>query len=103
MDLPIMKQYMVDVDLPLEMSMEFMALIPRQRARINKLLQQGVITGYSLSSDRTRLWVTLNAVSEEDVEAVLKTFPLAKFIEWTIHELMFQQSSTPFVLKMSLN
>ncbi len=94
---------MVDIDLPIEMNHEFMALIPRQRARINKLLQQGVIASYSLSSDRMRLWVTLNAVSEEDVEAVLKTFPLAKFIEWSIHELMFQQSSTPFVLKMSLN
>ena len=98
-----MKQYMVDVDLPLEMSHEFMALIPRQRARINKLLQQGVIASYSLSSDRTRLWVTVNAVCDKDVEVVLKSFPLAKFIEWTIHELMFQQNSTPFVLKMSLN
>ncbi|HYF02573.1 MAG TPA: hypothetical protein VEC36_04310 [Patescibacteria group bacterium] len=98
-----MKQYMVDIDLPMDMNHEFMELIPRQRARINKLLQQGVIANYSLSSDRSRLWVTVNAVSEADVDAVLRTFPVARFIEWTIHELMFQQNSTPFVLKMSLN
>ena len=103
MELPIMRQYMVDIDLPMTMSEEFMSLIPRQRARINKLLQQGVIANYSLSSDRSRLWVTVNASSEADVDAVLRTFPVARFIEWTIHELMFQQNSTPFVLKMSLN
>ena len=63
-----MAQYMIDISLPTEPDEEFFALVPHQRAHIDKLLEQGVVMGYSLSVDRSRLWIVLNARDEQDAE-----------------------------------
>ncbi len=47
-----MAQFMIDITLPAQPNAEFFALVPRQRAHIQKLLDQGTITGCSLSIDR---------------------------------------------------
>jgi hypothetical protein len=47
-----MNQFMADITLPVQFDQEFVSLIPRQQAHINDLMDQGTVTGYSLSLDR---------------------------------------------------
>jgi hypothetical protein len=54
-----MAQFMIDVSIPAEPNTEFLALIPAQRAHIEELLEQGTVTAYSLSLDRSKLWIML--------------------------------------------
>ena len=61
-----MNEYLITVELPADLSEEFIALIPAHRHRVNELMQEGIITSYSLAADRRRLWTTLIASGEEE-------------------------------------
>jgi hypothetical protein len=98
-----MAQFMIDIQIPGNPDQEFFELIPHQRTHIDKLLEQGTITGYSLSLDRTRLWITLNARTERDAVEILAGFPMFRYFEPTIYPLMFHNSSLMSILKVSLN
>ena len=86
-----MKCYMVNIALPEEYTPEFLSLIPSQRAYINKLMGRGVVSTYTLSLDRTTLWVTMFGDSSVDIEAYLDRFPMKDFMdflkEWLVHLL----------------
>lgn len=94
---------MIDITLPSEPNAEFFALIPRQRAHIEKLLEQGTISVCSLSADRTKFWITLTARDESEAVEIVSAFPLYRFFDLTIHPLMFSSSSLRSLLKVSLN
>jgi hypothetical protein len=98
-----MAQFMIEVSIPAEPNAEFISLIRAQRAHIDKLLEQGTVMGYSLSLDRSRLWITLTARNELEALTILKTFPLYEFFELSVHALMFHNSSVRSLLKVSLN
>lgn len=98
-----MTQFMVDIQLPANPDAEFFALVPSRRDHINKLLEQGVVLGYSLAIDRSRLWVTLNARDQRDAVEVLSSFPMFRYFEPTIYPLAFHNTSLISILKVSLN
>lgn len=98
-----MNEYMISIRLPKDPSEDFLALIPRQRARIDELLHEGVITSYTLAADRSMLWTTLNAESEGEAETILATFPMWKYMKAQIAPLAFHQTGERFVHHMSLN
>ncbi len=98
-----MAQFIVDIQIPMNPDQEFFELIPLQRNHIDKLLEQGVIMSYSLSLDRLRLWVTMNAHTEREAIEILSTFPMFKYFEPTIYPLMFHNTSWMSQLKVSLN
>jgi len=98
-----MAQFMIEVAIPAEPNAEFISLIPAQRAHIEKLLEQGTVMGYSLSLDRSKLWITMNARHEREALEILRTFPLYEYFELTMHPLMFHNSSIRSLLKVSLN
>jgi hypothetical protein len=98
-----MAQYMIEVSLPTEPSKEFFALIPQQQAHIIKLLEQGVVMGYSLSLDRSKLWIAMNAHNERDAAEILSAFPMFKYFEPTIYPLMFHNTSLMSLIKLSMN
>jgi hypothetical protein len=56
-----MNQYLVDLDLPEELSDEFLSLIPHQREHVDQMMADGVLSSYALSSDR-RKTIHLSAV-----------------------------------------
>ena len=97
------QQYMVEIALPAIFTAEFASLIPAQRARINHLLIQGDIRSYTLSLDRSRLWVVMSGRDEEHIEAILDTFPIMEHCVATIHELMFHDMATHEAPRISLN
>jgi hypothetical protein len=98
-----MNNYMVDVHLPAVLTEEFISLIPRQRAHVDELMAEGVITSYALTENRSRLWITVSAGSREQVMKVVKGFPMIKFFTLEIHELMFQRLAGFVLPQMSLN
>ena len=98
-----MAQFMVEVAIPAEPNAEFFSLIPAQRAHIENLLKEGTVTSYSLSLDRSRLWITLVARNQREALELLRTFPLYEYFEPSIYPLMFHNSSIGSLLKVSLN
>jgi len=98
-----MKCYMVHITLPDEFTPEFMALIPSQRAYINKLMGRGVVSTYTLSIDRTTLWVTMFGDSMREIESYVDKFPMKAFMDFDIEEAMFHHNAAHYVFPMSLN
>jgi muconolactone delta-isomerase len=98
-----MNEYMIIVRFATSFNEEFASLIPEQRAQINRLMEKGIITSYSLSADRGTLWVTLLATSVEAVEITLRTMPLFKFMRYEIVELMFHNSPIYARMHLSMN
>ena len=98
-----MTQFMIDIQLPSNPDAQFFALIPSQRDHIDKLLEQGVVLGYSLAIDRSRLWVALNARDQREAVEVLTSFPMFSYFEPTIYPLAFHNTSLVSILKVSLN
>jgi hypothetical protein len=94
---------MVIIKLPNELTEEFVLLIPKQRAHIDKLMDEGKILQYSLAADRTYLWVTVIAESERQVTDILSTFPLINFMSPIITELAFHNSVSNELPKLIMN
>jgi muconolactone delta-isomerase len=98
-----MTQFMVDIKLPSNPDADFFSLIPSQRDHIDKLLERGVVLGYSLAIDRSRLWMTLNAQDQREAVEILTSFPMFSYFEPTIYPLAFHNTSLVSILKVSLN
>ena len=75
-----MKEYMINIKLPQQLKENFVALIPKQRAQVNKLMEEGKIIQYALAADRSMLWVTMIAKSEREVMDILSTLPLIHYM-----------------------
>ena len=84
-----MNQYLIDIDLPRSPSEEFIELIPSQRAHVNALMAEGKVASYSLSMDRSRLWVIVNAETSDAARGIIASFPIIASIKFRIHELAF--------------
>jgi len=98
-----MNEYMIIIRFATYFSEEFIALIPDQRAQINHLMEKGIITSYSLSANRSMLWVTLLATSLEAVEKTLRMMPLFEFMRYEVIELMFHNKPVHAQMHLSMN
>ncbi len=96
------KNFMVQIELPDEPGLEFFRLIPEQREVINKMMEEGVVLSYSLSHERSLLWVVMSAESEFDVLDRLGDFPMIKFMKPTVTELMFHNTAA-LIMPICLN
>lgn len=97
-----MRQYMVEINLS-EFTAEFVALIPAQRILINQLLAKGVVLSYSLTDDRSKLWVVFVCKNKAELIKYLDSFPIINFIQYSIHPLMFHNSMELMMPAISLN
>ncbi|MEO8514456.1 MAG: hypothetical protein ABI543_12920 [Ignavibacteria bacterium] len=88
----IMYEYLADIDLPVPFNDDFLSLVPRQRAQVNKLMHEGIISSYALSLESGKLWVNIIAEDELKVRELLESFPIAGFITFNIHKLTFHNS-----------
>jgi hypothetical protein len=94
MDVQKLNEYMVTVGLPGDPDEEFAALIPAQQTYVEDLMRKGILTGYSLSADRTTLWMTFLSFSEQSVAAMIRLMPMSRYMQPEIMELMFHQTPT---------
>ncbi len=76
-----MATFVVTLLLPDTYGEDFMALIPRHRSFINRLLSEKVIETYAISADRRRGWVTINGDDAGAVRAVVEQFPLYRYFQ----------------------
>lgn len=83
---------MAEIDLPVPFNDEFLSLVPRQRAQVNKLMHEGIISSYALSLESGKLWVNIIAEDEDKVRELLDTFPIAEHITYNLHKLTFHNS-----------
>lgn len=98
-----MNQFMVDVTLPAHFDEEFVSLIPSQRAHVNDLMERGTVMAYSLALDRSRLWVTLIARTEQEAMDIISAFPIFKYFQVKVYPLAFHNMATMSLTKVSLN
>ena len=98
-----LKSYFVEVVLEKSFSPEFMALVPEQRKKVNRLMDEGTIVSYSLALDRSKLWIVMEAKDIETVMDVLSAFPLIKFMKPDVHELAFHDNVHSGFPHLSLN
>ena len=94
---------MVHVTLPDQPTEEFISLIPRQRAHVNNLMREGIITSYALAQDRSYLWITMLAETPQEVFGIINEFPMRKFFSVEIRELMFFNHASLIIPQMSMN
>ncbi len=98
-----MKTYMICIDLPSEITEEFVSLIPKQRKKIDDLMDKGIVLNYSLAIDRSKVWVTLLPSSENKAMDILATFPMIHFMNPEIVELAFHNSLSNELPKLIMN
>jgi len=103
MDNKIIYEYMVEMDLPVPFTKDLISLIPKQRALINNLITEKVITSYAVSIEDGKLWTTMLAESEDEVADILVTFPIIDQVEYTIFKLAFHNVIGNVAPQFSLN
>lgn len=96
------RSYMVEFELPEELTEDFLARIPRQRLVVSELLADGVLRSYSLALDRSMIWAVIEAESEFEVLEVISQFPLSEYMHPHVSEL-FYHNSPEVVHAFSLN
>lgn len=95
--------YMIKIDLPASPDNEFIELLPYQREYISRMMKKGTIISYSLSLDRSALWVIVSAESMKDVRNIIASFPIFTYIRFKIHPLMFHELNSSSVPQFWLN
>ncbi len=98
-----MKEYMINIKLPQQLKKDFVALIPKQRVQVNKLMEEGKIIQYALAADRSLLWITMIAKSQREVMDILSTLPLIHYMNPEIHALAFHNSISNDLPKLIMN
>jgi len=98
-----MSQFMAQVTLPQFLDEDFLSLIPEHRAYVDQLMNDGIITSYSLAKDKSTVWITFNSKNEKAVTKIIHSFPISFYIEFDIIELAFHNSATVFFPSLSLN
>jgi hypothetical protein len=96
-------EYMVEINLPVPFDEEFLSLIPRQRAIINKQLNEGIITSYAVSIESGKLWASILAESESEVFEIISYWPIIDKITYEINKLAFHNSASLAIPKFSEN
>ena len=99
-----MPTFVVSLRLPESFDEDFIALIPRHRDFINRLLAEHVIEAYAISADRSRGWVTINGDDAAAVQRVIEQFPLYHYLSGIeIDELFIFDSAGARFPRISLN
>ncbi|MES2593510.1 MAG: muconolactone Delta-isomerase family protein [Bacteroidota bacterium] len=98
-----MNTYMVSIQLPDELTEDFISLIPKQREMIDELMNEGKILQYALAIDRSKLWITLSADSKKDVLVIISAFPLIDYMKPNVFELAFYNSISTELPKLIMN
>jgi len=96
-------QYMVDFTLPESFTEDFMEKIPHQRAKVNRLFREGKIVNYALSIDNLKMWAVVNADSVEEVEELMASLPLTKYMVSSVSMLTFYNGVEEEIPAFSLN
>ena len=97
-------EFMITYRLPDELNEDMIKTIPAHRAKVNRLIEAGIIKSYSLSHNRSQLWLVVEAINETDLEAILQSLPLSEYlVDYDVQPLMFTLNSNTEIPHISLN
>ena len=75
---------------------EMMALIPAQEALDRELIAQGVQEASAVvAADRSTAWKVMSGESKDEIEEIVRTFPLDSFSKWQITAVLSEEENTP--------
>jgi muconolactone delta-isomerase len=94
---------MVTISLPAFQTQEFMALIPKQRAMIVELLASGRLSSFCLGKNRDKAWLIASCKDQDALHNMLRKFPMHKFFEYEVTELVIYDTEFMGLPKMVLN
>jgi muconolactone delta-isomerase len=95
--------FMVEIKLPSEIDTNFMLKIPKHRAFINVLINQGKIQSYTINEERTKGWIIFNTETVTEAETLIQQLPLYEFITYKIHTILVHDSEIFRFPKMHMN
>lgn len=98
-----MSTYKAEIELIDPFTPHFSQLIPAQRAKVNELMNAGIIVSYALAIDRSKLWVVFEARNLEQVYDTMRSFPLYDFMKPDVFELAFYDTIHSGFPQLSLN
>lgn len=98
-----MNKFMIELDLPSPLTVEFFSLIPAQQYAVERLMAAGIIVNYTLSADHSKLWIIMTADSETELTRLLGTLPLIRFMKSRSHPLAFHNIGAFRMPQMILN
>lgn len=98
-----MNYFMVNIILPEEVDDEFILLLPEQKVFVKSLMSKGLITSYSLSDDRSRLWVIFKGREQNHVRGLLSCFPIIEKVIYEIVPLVSHYDNSKIIQSISLN
>lgn len=96
-------KFMVEFEIPEVLDTEFYNLIPNQRLKVAQYFDQNILSSYTLSQDRTKLWAIFLAKSTNELEELINNLPLTKYMQYEISELMFHETHERILPHFSLN
>ena len=80
-------KFMVTVTFNQKPNDELRALIPAEQSRIKELVAQGVMQNGYMAASRSKIWLIMQAASQDVVQAALESLPLYKFMNVEITPL----------------
>lgn len=95
--------FMIHFTLPEHFNSEMWDVIPAQRLVVNDLLEKRVILNYSLDMDRRNLWVFMEGKDMQEINNIIRSFPIMKFVTVRIHELAFYDTAPVGLPELILN
>lgn len=95
--------FLVHITLPDVFTPRFYDLIPRQKNLMNELLEKRVVLSYSLDMVRKNVWVFVECNNIEEVNELIKTFPIIKEVKVKIHELAFHDAAPVNLPELIMN
>lgn len=96
-------QFMVDFTLPQTISNEFKKMIPYQKMVVERFFDEGKLSTYAQSFERSKLWAIFNANSEMEVMNMLADMPLTSFLKVDINMLSDFSTAENYLPQFSLN
>lgn len=94
---------MIEMELPIPWPAELVDAIPAQRKHTQRLLAEGTVRSYSVSADRSKVWmVVVVENANAAVDELLADFPMRPYIDYRSEMLMFTNDASS-VMHYSLN
>lgn len=98
----ILRQYMVEFDVPYPLTDEFLDLITDQKSAIDELFISGKMLSYTVSLDRKKVWAIFLADEESELVTYIDYLPMTGYMDYNYREIMFH-NTVHLMPAMSLN
>ncbi len=99
-----MSGFMVEIIFPKMLDEKFYEKLPDHRKMVNRLITEGVILSYALSSSKDKLWIAFSEKDEEKVKEIIYDSPIsAYFLSISYTSLLYHEGISAEIPHVWLN